>query len=102
MGDTSISAFSQKQHLIIPGIRAQGPPVAEDHWLSRTPILVVNLRAVLGRNCRHKVTPDLVMDHQNLAKWVLRLSSLRGPNPKSLRRQNRQPNKQRQNKELGN
>jgi hypothetical protein len=101
MGDAAIAALRQKQHLIVPGIRAQGPPVAEDHGLSRTPILVVNLRAVFGRDRRHNVTPDEVMDLKNLEKWRSQLGSLYGPNPKSLCRQNRQPNKQSQNKELG-
>jgi hypothetical protein len=76
MGNAAIAALSQKQHLIVPGIRAQGPPVAEDHGLSYTPILVINLGAVFGRNDRHRVTPDEVMNLKNLDLKNLDLKNL--------------------------
>src|SRR5581483_8429174 len=46
VGDTTISACREENHLIFPCVRTKGPPVAENHRLSCTPILVINLCAV--------------------------------------------------------
>jgi hypothetical protein len=36
------------------GLCVQGPAVAKDHGMPLTPILVVDLRAVSGSECRHR------------------------------------------------
>src|SRR5439155_427731 len=43
MSDAAISAGRQKEHLVLEGVRAQRPPMAEDHGLSATPVLVVEI-----------------------------------------------------------
>jgi len=53
MGDAAVPSGAQKEHLVFPGIRAQRPAVAEHHGLSAPPVLVVDLRAVLGRDRAH-------------------------------------------------
>jgi hypothetical protein len=61
VGYAAISSVSQKKHLILKGIRAQGPAMTEDHGLSRSPILVVNLRTVFHCNRTHEVSPRLLI-----------------------------------------
>src|SRR5450830_1175032 len=60
MGDAAVSAGAQKHHLVFPGVRAQRPPVTEDHGLSRAPVLVVDLRAVFGSDRGHCLSPGLI------------------------------------------
>src|SRR6202035_2360472 len=55
MSDTSISVGRQKEHLIFKGIRRERPAMAEYDGLSAAPVLVVNLRAVFGGNCAHRM-----------------------------------------------
>src|SRR2546422_11474492 len=55
MGDAAISTRGQKQHLVFPCVRAERPAMAEDYGLSRAPVLVVDLRAIFCRDCRHKI-----------------------------------------------
>src|SRR6266850_6096304 len=50
--DAAVTFGTQKQHLVFPGVRAQRPAMAEDNRLSFTPVLVVDLRSVFGRNRR--------------------------------------------------
>ena len=49
----AISARGQEEHLILEGVGTERPAVAEHHWLPVTPIIVVNLRAVLGLDGAH-------------------------------------------------
>ena len=37
MGDAAVAARGQKEHLVLKGVRAQRPSMAEDHGLSRAP-----------------------------------------------------------------
>jgi hypothetical protein len=60
VGYAAISSVSQKKHLILKGIRAQGPAMTEDHGLSRSPILVVNLSAVFHCNRTHNSFSSIV------------------------------------------
>src|SRR5262245_44594376 len=60
MRDTAISARSEKEHLVLERIRGERPAVAEDYRLPRTPVVVVNLRAVLGSDRTHVTTPSLI------------------------------------------
>ncbi len=48
--DAAKAPGSKKEHLVFKCIRGERPAVAEDHGLSRAPIVVVNLRAVFGRD----------------------------------------------------
>ena len=55
MGDATVPARGQKEHLVLEGIGAERPAVTEDDRLPVAPILVVDLRAVFG-NYRRQVT----------------------------------------------
>ncbi len=52
MGNASISPGGQKEHLVLKGIRGERPAMTENDRLSLSPVLVVNLRAVFGRDGR--------------------------------------------------
>src|SRR5712691_1563972 len=52
MCDTAVAVGAQKHHLVLPGVRAQRPSMAEDGGLSLGPVLVIDLRAVLGCDSR--------------------------------------------------
>jgi len=53
VGDTAIAVGRQEDHLTFPGIGVERPAVTEHDRLPCSPILVVNLRAVLGGDCAH-------------------------------------------------
>ena len=53
MRDDSIAVLAEKEHLGVPVVRGEWPAVAEDNRLAAAPVLVVNLRAVFGRNGGH-------------------------------------------------
>src|ERR1019366_7348563 len=53
MGDAAIAVGCQEEHLSLPTIGIQRPAMAEHDWLSRAPVLVVDLRAVFRRNRTH-------------------------------------------------
>jgi hypothetical protein len=40
---------SQKEHLVFEGISAQRPSMAENDWLPRSPVFVIDLSSVFGR-----------------------------------------------------
>jgi hypothetical protein len=61
MGDAAITVGRQEKHLSLPTVRTQRPAVTEDDGLTRTPVLVVNLRAVFGGDRIH-VLVSLVID----------------------------------------
>src|ERR1700680_3509524 len=48
MGDHAIAMLQEEQQLRVPIIGRQRPAMAEHNWLARTPVLVEDLRAVLG------------------------------------------------------
>src|ERR1700682_266194 len=52
MRDTAETFVGQKNHLVFPGICAERPAMAENDGLSLAPVLVVDLRAVFGRDLR--------------------------------------------------
>jgi hypothetical protein len=58
VGDASVPARRQKQHLIFPRVGAQGPSVTENNGLPTSPILVVDRRAVFGRQGAHGWSSD--------------------------------------------
>jgi hypothetical protein len=43
MRNAAVSLRGQEHHLVFPGVRAQGPAVAENYGLSRAPVLVVEI-----------------------------------------------------------
>ena len=45
--DAAVAVRGEEHHLVFPGVGAERPAVAEDDRLSRAPVLVVDLRAVL-------------------------------------------------------
>ena|SRR5580700_8291271 len=49
----AIATLAEEQHLPVPVVSSQGPAVAENYGLSLSPILVLNLRSVFCRDCRH-------------------------------------------------
>src|ERR1700739_812732 len=51
MRDDAIAALAKEQHLPVPVVRAQRPPVAEHDRLPFSPILVINLSPVF---CRYR------------------------------------------------
>src|SRR5205085_339784 len=53
MGDHSIAVIWKEQHLRVPVIGRERPAMREHHRLTRTPILVINLGAVLGLDRWH-------------------------------------------------
>src|SRR6266849_5609196 len=55
VGYDTIALLEEEQHLRVPIIRRQRPAVGENNRLTRSPILVVDLCSIFGRNCRHGV-----------------------------------------------
>ena len=53
MGDTAISVRRQEEHLVLEGVGAERPAMAEHHRLTIALIVVIDLRAVLGRDRSH-------------------------------------------------
>ena len=53
MRDDAIAVSEEEQHLRVPIVRREGPAVAEHDGLALAPILVENLDAVAGGDCRH-------------------------------------------------
>src|SRR5271157_4555090 len=49
----AIAVIEEEQHLRVPIIGRQRPTVAKHDGLSFAPVLVVNLRPIFRRNCRH-------------------------------------------------
>src|SRR5450759_32324 len=57
VGNAAIAVGGQKHHLSLPAIGTEGPAVAKHHRLSCAPVLVIDLRAVFGRNRAHAPAP---------------------------------------------
>ena len=58
VGDASVAVGGQKEHLVLEGVRAQRPAVAEDDGLPRSPVVVVDLRTVCRGDCAHRWLPS--------------------------------------------
>jgi hypothetical protein len=50
VGDGAVAVLGQEEHLILPGVAIERPAVAEDYGLSFTPVFVIDLGAVFGRD----------------------------------------------------
>src|SRR5262245_64042830 len=68
MRDAAITARSEKEHLVLERICGERPAVAEDYRLPPTPVVVVNLRAVLSSDRTHVKTPSRVERKERPAK----------------------------------
>src|SRR5713226_4283874 len=55
VGYDAIAVLEEEQHLRVPIIGRQRPAVAEDDGLTFTPVFVVDLRAVIGSDCGHRI-----------------------------------------------
>ena len=53
MGDAAITVGRQEEHLRLPTVRTQRPPVTEYDGLTQTPVLVIDLCAVFGGDRVH-------------------------------------------------
>src|SRR6476660_1406868 len=53
VGDDTIAVLEEEQHLRVPIIGRQRPPMAEHDGLTLAPVLVEDLDAVFGRDGRH-------------------------------------------------
>src|SRR6202011_808066 len=53
VGDASISARRQKEHLVLERVGRERPAMAEHYRLSTTPVVVVNVCTVFGRDGAH-------------------------------------------------
>ena len=51
--DASEAARGEKEHLLVPGVGVKRPAMREDNRESSPPILVIDLRAVFGRDGAH-------------------------------------------------
>src|SRR5690242_5894334 len=61
MRDNSIALLPEEQHLSIPVVRGERPPVTEHDGLALSPVLVVNLCAIFCRDSRHEMFLLFVM-----------------------------------------
>src|SRR6267378_4454673 len=53
VGYDAIAVLEEEQHLRVPIIGRQRPAVAKHDGLTLAPVLVVDLRSIFRRNCRH-------------------------------------------------
>jgi hypothetical protein len=74
MGNAAIAARRQEEHLVFKGIRAERPIMAEDNRLSLTQIIVINLRAIFGRDRGHGV-PSFVVARRIRSARALNVGS---------------------------
>src|SRR5262245_31826532 len=60
MRDDAITLAQEEQHLRVPVVGRQRPAMTEYDWLTRTPILVKDLDAILCLHRRHGLTLSLI------------------------------------------
>jgi hypothetical protein len=60
MGDHPVTVPQKEHHLGVPIVGGKGPAMVEEERLTRAPILVENLGAVLGCDRRHILDPFLI------------------------------------------
>src|SRR5581483_7168099 len=59
VGDAAVGARGQIEHMVLEGVAAEGPTVAEDDGLTLAPVLVIDLGAVLRGDRAHGVHSSL-------------------------------------------
>jgi hypothetical protein len=57
MRDAAVALARKEEHLVFEGVRAERPAVAEDDGLTFAPVVVIDRRAVLGRDRAHDAGP---------------------------------------------
>ena len=65
MSDATITSLRQEEHLVLEGIRGEGPSMAEHDRLALAPVVVVDLRTVFRRDVAHGgsvITSSLTRD----------------------------------------
>jgi hypothetical protein len=53
VGDRAIAIGREEEQLLVPGVGVEWPTVTEDDRLTRSPILVKDLRSIFGRDSWH-------------------------------------------------
>ena len=51
MSDRAIAMGGYEEHLVVPGVRVERPPVTEDDRMPRAPVLVIDFSGVLRGDC---------------------------------------------------
>src|SRR6266568_4759528 len=54
VSDDPIAVLTEEQHLGFPGVPGERPTMGEEDRLSRSPVLVSDLRSVFGRDRAHR------------------------------------------------
>src|SRR3989449_3785887 len=72
VGDDAIAVLEEEQHLRVPIIGRQRPPMAEHDGLTLSPVLVEDLNAVSGRDGRH----GIVSLRDSLARRAMKVVGL--------------------------
>src|SRR5579864_9287645 len=57
VGNDAIAIINEEQHMRLPIIGRERPAVTEDDWLPLSPVLVIDLRTILGCDRRHEGPP---------------------------------------------
>jgi hypothetical protein len=75
--DDAIAMLPKEQHLPVPVIRGQRPAMRKHDRLSLSPVLIVNLRAVFGRDSAHSLKNGTVTQSYRIQHHIPALPCLR-------------------------
>src|SRR6266536_725214 len=64
MSDDSIALLAEKQHLSVPVVCGERPPVTEHYGLAFSPVLVVDVGPVFCRYERHSFSPFVFVEYR--------------------------------------
>src|SRR5438093_2873622 len=97
VGNATVAMKAEKDHLVLPGIGAQRPAVAEDYGPPRSPVLVIDLSPVADRDrvvCfrtgggnGHDISPFVLESDTNRRTSERRIAAAVLPGSGSRRRQ---------------
>src|SRR5436305_2022416 len=86
--DDAKAVLAEEQHLCVPVVCGERPTMTENHWLSFTPVLVIDLCAVFCRDRGHGILSlnsvfdaDLTPTTQNTIRCHFRLILRAGISP---------------------
>ena len=65
------SSLAKKQHLRVPVVRSQWPPVTENNRLALAQVFVEDPGAIFGRNRRHEVVSLFVSPRRELFAFII-------------------------------
>jgi hypothetical protein len=77
MRDDAIAMLLKEQQLPVPVVRGQWPAVRKHDRLPFSPVLIVNLRAVFGRDSAHSLKNGTVTESYRIQHHIPALSCLR-------------------------